>query len=396
MPTTPPTKDEFAKLMTDRIRAAGEKGKMDYEPEEFSVRGEGKRFAAMFLANAYREYCAAPADAHEQVVKHWVRNWFGASKDMPEDFEDVKPDLLPVVRSRAHFELNSLGGEVENGTPLSLPYQVLGEHFGIGIVYDLPEAMRSIPQGSLDAWGVTFYEVLEAAMENLLSLEAKFIGPESGKGVFLSATGDNYDSARLLLKDAIHQFQVKGDHIAMIPNRENLIVVGSEDVEGLAGMAKLADKAMKEPRPISGIALRLDGDEWVPWLPPSSHPSYKQFQQLRLQSLGQDYAQQKDLLDKLHEKKGEDVFVAAFSAIKSPDGKLFSYATWTETTNSMLPKTDVLVLGRIGKVPAMVEWEKVVDLAGDMMEPLDIYPPRYRVRAFPSETQLKAMGNMLK
>ena len=59
---------------------------------------------------------------------------------MPEDFEDVKPDLLPVVRSRAHFELNSLGGEVERGTPLSLPFQVLGEHFGIGIVYDLPEA----------------------------------------------------------------------------------------------------------------------------------------------------------------------------------------------------------------------------------------------------------------
>jgi len=142
--------------------------------------------------------------------------------------------------------------------------------------------------------------------------------------------------------------------------------------------------------------LRLDGDEWTPWMPPSSHPSYKEFQQLRLQSLGQDYAQQKGLLDKLHEKNGEDVFVAAFNAIKSPDGKLFSYATWTDTTNSLLPKTDVLVLGRIGKVPAMVEWQKVVDVAGDLMEPLDIYPPRYRVREFPSEKQLKAMGGLLK
>ena len=45
----------------------------------------------------------------ERVVKHWVRNWFGASKEMPEDFEDVKPDLLPVVRSRSHFEINNLG-----------------------------------------------------------------------------------------------------------------------------------------------------------------------------------------------------------------------------------------------------------------------------------------------
>ena len=311
---------------------------------------------------------------------------------MPEDFEDAKPDLLPIVRSRSYFELNSL----EDGIPLSLPYEVLGEHFGIGLVYDLPEAMRSVPQASLDAWNVSFYEALEAAMENLLNLEAKFIGPESGEGAYLSATGDSYDASRLLLKDAIRHFQVMGDHIAMIPNRENLIVVGSEDIEGLAGMAKLADQAMKEPRPISGIALRLDGDEWTPWMPPPSHPSYKKFQELRLQSFGQDYAQQKEMLDMLHAKKGEDVFVANFSAMKRPDGKVFSYATWTETTNSLLPKTDTLVVGRLGSEPQMVEWAKVVEVVGDLMETLDIYPPRFRVREFPTEKQLAAMGNMLK
>jgi len=256
--------------------------------------------------------------------------------------------------------------------------------------------MRSISQSSFDAWGVTFYEALEVAMENLLSLPAKFIGPGSGEGVYLSATGDDYDASRLLVKDAIRHLQVKGDHIAMIPNRENLIVAGSEDVEGLAGMVKVAANALKEPRPISGIALLLDGDEWTPWLPPSSHPSYKDFRQLQLQSLGQDYAEQKTLLDKLHENKGEDVFVATFSVVQSPEGRLFSYATWTETANSLLPKTDVLVLGRIGGVPAMVEWQKVLEVVGDMMEPLDIYPPRYRVRGFPSENQLAAMGNMLK
>ncbi|MGA2257188.1 MAG: hypothetical protein ABSG53_21245 [Thermoguttaceae bacterium] len=44
----------------------------------------------------------------------------------------------------------------------------------------------------------------------------------------------------------------------------------------------------------------------------------------------------------------------------------------------------------------MAEWEKVVDVAGDLMEPLDIYPPRFRVRGFPSDEQLAAMGNVLK
>ena len=379
----PLNKDDFAKHMMDRIRQTGEKGKIVYDSKEFSLRGEGKTYAAMFLTIAYKEYCAAPLADRSRVVRHYVRNWFSASKEMPSDFEDVKPDLLPVVRSRSHFEINNL--EVVDGLPLSWPHQVLGEHFGVGIVYDLPEAMRSIPQASLDAWNVTFYEALEAAMENLLTLEAKFIGPESGKGVYLSATGDNYDASRLLMKGVIRDFHLKGDPIAMIPNRENLIVVGSDDVEGLAGMVKLAAKAMKEPRPISGIALQLSGDDWVPWLPDVSHPSYKAFQDLQLQSFGQDYAEQKAMLDKLHEKNGENVFVANFSAIKRPDGKVVSYATWTETTNSLLPKTDTLVLGRMGSEPQMVEWDKVVDVVGDLMEAVDIYPPRFRVREFPTE-----------
>jgi uncharacterized protein YtpQ (UPF0354 family) len=391
----PPTKDEFAQLLTDRIHQAGEKGGIVYEAEEFRLRGEGERAPILFLTNAYKEFCSADEGLRKRVVKHWVRNWFNLSKDMPEDFEDAKSDLLPIVRSRAHFDINSLREEVENGKPLALPYQVLGEHFGVGLVYDLPELMQSIQQAQLDAWGITFYEAMEVARENLSALPAKFIGPQSGEGAYLSATGDSYDGSRLLLTDIIRRFQVKGDPVALIPNRENLVIVGSEDDEGLSGMLKMTTEALKQPRPISGIALRLHGDEWVPWLPAVSHPPYKDFRQLQLQTLGQNYAEQKDLLDKLHVRNGEDVFVASFSALPAPDGRVLSYATWTDTTNSLLPKTDVLVLGRLGGEPRVVEWQRVMDVAGDLVEPLDIYPPRYRVREFPSEEQLAAMGNML-
>ena len=128
---------------------------------------------------------------------------------MPEDFEDVRPDLLPIVRSRSHFELNQLRSVVESGTPISWPYVPLGEHFGVALVYDLPDAMRSIPQANLDAWGLTLYEALEIARENLSTLPAKFIGPQSGDGVYLSATGDNYDASRILSPELIEQFQVQ-------------------------------------------------------------------------------------------------------------------------------------------------------------------------------------------
>lgn len=394
-PSNPPTMDDFAKLLMDRIHQAGEASNIVYEPEKEQLRGEGERSAVLFLSNAYQEYCTAPEDAREKVFKHWVRNWFSYLRDLPEEFEDIKPDLLPVVRSRSHFEYQSLSAEVESGTPLSWPYQVLGDHFGIALVYDLPDSMRSIPQANLDTWGVTLYEALEVARDNLKRLPIKLIGPGSGEGVYLSATGDNYDASRLLLTELVYQLRVKGDPIAMIPNRDNLIVAGSEDVEGLAGMVRMAKHALNEPRPISGIALRLDGDEWTPWLPPSSHPSYKDFQEFQLQTLAKDYADQKELLDKLYEKNREDVFVATYSVVRSPEGKVFSYAAWGGSGKSLLPETDVVVLMRKDGRPVMVEGKKLLAEMGDSVESLDIYPPRYRVGNYPLQEQLGRMGNLL-
>ncbi len=386
------SKDDFAKLLMDRIHQAGEKGEIAYDPEEFCLRRKGDLRATMPLGNAYNEYITADdADGCDRVVKARVRLWFSAYRQFPEDFQDAKSDLLPVVRSRAYFELASL--EHESG--VNEPREVLGEHFGIGLAYDFRESIWLVPQAVLNAWGVGFHAALEAAMENLQSLDARFIAPILGNGIYVSASGDSYDASRLLLKDAIRQFHVSGEPIAMIPNRESLIVVGSEDRAGLSKMVRLAREALNGPSPISGIALRFDGDGWTPWMPPPSHPTFKEFERFRFWTLGLDYANQKELLDKLHEKNDEDVFVATFGVIQLPDGRVCSQAAWGQDLDTKLPKTDLVGFVNGGEL-RLAEWEKVVAVAGDLMEPLGMYPPRYRVREFPSQEQLAAMGNVLK
>ena len=316
---------------------------------------------------------------------------------MPEDFEDARPDLLPSVQARSHYELFSLDAQLQGLKEAKRPYQIFAEYFAANVVYDLPEAMTHITQEQLDKWGVSFYEAMEAARENLARLQFSFIGPGEGDGLWCAMTKDSYDAARILLLDVIRGFRVRGDIVAMIPNREKLLVTGADDLHGLKGMLKLAADAIQQPRRISGIALRLDGNDWVPWLPDAPHPLFREFQQHQIQSFGQAYAEQKELLDKWHVKTGGDIFVATFSAIQRPDGRVLSWAAWAAgVTDAMLPKTDALMIGRSGGKPAMVLWEKAMDVAGDLMEPMDIYPPRYRVREFPSEKQLAAMGNMLK
>jgi hypothetical protein len=381
-------------MALDGIRRAREKKTIVYDKEEFCLRAEDGHIA--FLGNAYQEYCAAQKPCRAEVLQKYVRVWFTHQRETPESFEDAQPDVLPALNSRAYYELVPLRVLQENGKKLDVPYQVVGEHFGASLVYDMPESRTSIGQAQLDKWGVTFYEGMEVAREALSQLKHPFMGPAEGDGVYLSMAKDSYDASRILHLDLIRQFRVTGAPVAMIPNRETLIVTGAEDADGLKGMLALAKDAMQQPRYISGIALRLDGEEWSPWLPDVTHPLYWAFRALQAQSLGHDYSEQKEILDKLNEKAGKDVFVASFSGMsdKGTD-RVFSYSVWTKDVPTFLPHTDRILLNKNGEQPVMVEWDRAVEVVGDLMKPLDMYPPRFEVAEFPTDKQLAAMGNML-
>jgi hypothetical protein len=394
----PPNRDKFARLVMAGIRRAGEQRKIAFDRDQFCLRPEGDDVSVMNLGNVYAEFCAAGKDARPKMLSNIVRNWFADRRPLPDAFEDIHPDLLPNVRSRAYFEFATLQLKLEGrGTSLDYPQQVLADHLAIGLVYDLPDSMRTIVRQDLENWGVTFYEALEAACANLRQKEDPvFVSPQDG--VYLSATGDNYDASRLILTDMVHQFDVQGELVAMVPNRDTLIVTGSESLGGLKIMAARAKQALEEPRPISMLAFHLVDDCWTEWRPAIDHPLYQQFAILRLQSLAQQYAEQKELLEAHHQSNNEDLYVATFSGIhNSQTGEVKSYCVWSEGVESLLPKTDLVYFFRAGhakddgSILATCKWESVEHLLEPLLESQDMYPPRYRVRSFPSAGQLRAL-----
>jgi hypothetical protein len=390
-------RDAFAQLVIARLQELGVSGDVSYDPDEFQITAGGEETKSiLFLGNAYKEYRTLSEENRPQALRRFVRGWLQAHKPTPEEYADIQPDILPAVRSRSFFESARLRMMIEGNEDMFLPYQMLGEDLGLGLVYDMPDSMKPVFNKEIDLWGVTFYEALEAARENLAHIRPSIIGPKEGEGTYVFTTNDGYDSSRLILLDLIRQFQVTGDYIAMAPTREMLIVTGSDDRAGLEAMVTLAKKALEQPRMVSGIALRLDRDEWESWMPDADHPLYQEFRLLRMRTHGQDYAEQKELLDALHEKTGDDVFVASFSVIQHKDtGQRMSYCTWQKGVCSLLPRTERIVLGGDDQLPVMVAWEKVVEVAGDLLTPMEMYPERYRVEDFPTAEQLAAMGNEL-
>jgi uncharacterized protein YtpQ (UPF0354 family) len=383
----PPSRDRFGRMVLAALKKAGEPGKLTYESEQFRILihdETGRRIGESNLVNVYREYCEKPKAQRRDFFSTVVRASLARHKEVPEEFDDAKPDILPVVRSRSFHGLNKLRSPMPD-----LPIQIIGDHLLVMAAYDLPEAMSFLSQDRLDDWGTSLDEVLEIALHNLERLPFAFA--EIGTSLYASLTGDNYDASRLLLLDVIRKLEVRGDHIAMVPHRDSLLITGSDEVDGLGLMAKFAEDSFQHPRHISCTALRLDGDDWVPWMPPEDHPHFAQFRLLEVRSVYNDYDQQKQLLD----EQGSGLYVAKYSAGEDSSGTVFSYAAWSDGVPTLLPKTNKLFLVRGADVLAGGEWEQVQAVVGHLMQPTDMYPLRCRVTEFPTAEQLAAIGNEL-
>jgi hypothetical protein len=390
-------KREFAELVRDAIVRAGETAALRYDADEFRLLAGDDNKNILNLGNAYAEYRAAAADVRGRVVRRFARCWFATRRGVPDQYEDVTPDLLPGVRNRAYFEMIRLRLQAEGQKPPEWPYRVLAGRLGVGVVYDLRESMLQVQQHHLTSWGVGFDEALRAAVDNLgeISRDEWY---DLAPGVWASPWHDNYDASRLLLTGLVRGLDVAGDPVAMAPNRDALLVAGADDADGLARLAALAEAAQQHPRPVSGAALRLDGETWLPFLPDPAHPEYPRFKRLWLQTLAGDYGEQKELLNAWHTREGRDVWVASFSG--RPDaatGALVSYAVWSEGVETLLPRTDEVVFFRAkgtgdGEVLARADWGRVERVAGRLLTAQGLYPERYRVNEFPTAEELAALG----
>ena len=393
----PPDKDRFARMALDAIRKAGEGRPVRYHPDHFRLTAEGEGALQLNLANAYREYCAAPRAKRQVIFRNLVRTWFSHRREAPQAFEDVRHDLLPGVRNRAYYEIARLTVGRQAGAKFDWPYRVLAGSLGAGLVYDQPESMMQVQQHSLDDWGATFDEAFAVALENLRQVSGHALAP-AGPGVWASPWRDNYDPSRVLLPELLRRTGVAGDPVAMVPNRDTLLLAGSRDAAGLARLAGLAEEAFDQPRPVSGMAFRLtEEDEWVPFLPGQAVPQREKFRLLRVKTVGGDYAEQGEALNALHEETGKDIFVASYSARQKQSGEVRSYCVWSEGVVSFLPRTDDIFFfrprgGEEGDVVAEAAWERAEAVLGDMLKPVGLYPERYLVEGFPSEEQLAALG----
>lgn len=382
---TKPTAAKFATLMTDTARRRGMTQPIRFDAAAFSLTIGTDNALVLNLHNAYNDYCRAGKGERDQVLASYSAAL--SQPVMPPTFALARHGLMPILRSRAMPEVLRLTQLADNDNKHNahavLPFS---EDAVLMLAYDTEHAVQPIDLATLRQWGVSVEECLAVALDNLRERSVASFD-EVAPGVLVSAWNDSYDTSRLLLPDIVHRLNLGADPVMMIPTRARLIATSSGNPAGMLAMAELAQRyADQEGRQVSALMYRFHKGRAVQYVP--GEPVAGKLKALWSQSMASDYAGQKQLLEKFHERKGIDIFVASFQVMQRPDQSVLTMSVWTEGVSSLLPKTDIVALIRLdgnGQLldTMMLPWDELADKT-NALKLLDAgYPPRYRTTEFP-------------
>ncbi|KJV31316.1 hypothetical protein [Luteibacter yeojuensis] len=390
------THDDFAAMVIRRAREKGNPRKADYDAPGFCIAFEladGRPFT-MNLHNAYRDTLAVAPGKRNAVIDTYLASLLEAPRE--ESPEETIASLMPTIRDTAMFAWGALQGRLA-GFPAGDNDTCLREFVGdlsVALVVDSEHATRSANRATLEKCGLGLDAAFAQALANLRE-RTDDAGMQRHGNVWTSSWHDVFDASRLLLTDMIHRLPVRGAPVAAIPTRNHLFVTGSLDDEGIAAMASVAaDVLENDTRPLSEQLLVLRDGTWYPYEGALPSATAARLTMARYKRLDGIHADQKALLEKIHEKEGEDVFVASFRAVQdTTTGEISSSGQWTRGVATLLPHADYLRLWCKERHEMMdVPWAAAAELIPALTTPEPaLSPRRYRVSVFPDDATYAAL-----
>jgi hypothetical protein len=244
-------------------------------------------------------------------------------------------------------------------------------------------------------WGVTPDEVLDRAVRNLMASPLK---AETLDGLALIDGPDGYTSSWLAAPSALSLVAgtVGTEVLAIAPHRDELVLVDTADPDVTAAVLRQAlDSYTSATRQLSPVPYLVGpGGVLEVWRPPADHPAAPVVAEAQVVFQTTEYALQRERLQDLFTRAGEDVFVSDHMTKAVGDGSWWSMAAWTrQVSNGLMPRTDYVVLFDNDDPDAQfaVRWDDVLRLAGPALEPTEMDPPLWRYQGWPDAGVVEAL-----
>lgn len=373
--------DRFAKEVIARIRARGWTGDIRHDRGGFSIAlGED----SISLLDAFLERAKQNRARRAEAVDELATMALMSAEPPPATLGEVADKLLPVIRTRVHVGEMWLVRPAWAQVRRRRCHSPISDSLCAWAAVELGLGMRGVGDEDLERWGVGVDEVLAIAVNNLRARSMPMKFEKDPRGFYTSRYHDHYDVSRLLLPDLLQTLPLNGDPVVLAPERDTLVVAGSEDSQALEAMgAQLESVLGSMQRLISMEALVYREGAWRPVGVTNASRSLG-----RLAMLGADlnHEQQRRLLTHEFAEAGREAYAAELTLLDAEEGATWSPIAFGKTALAPLADAYLLSSGEPGGdiVRARSDFEAICGPFG--REP-DCWPERLVIDRAPTEAQ---------
>jgi uncharacterized protein YtpQ (UPF0354 family) len=230
---------ERSVFVADAIHALSAAGgtNISYHESEFSLHAAETIYG---LTNLFDIYLQTLPNQRAALLSSWFNVQLQMSHlSMPTSLRSAQQHVF--ARSRlASQRFTSEGLPPTTGKHMISQPFVGDADIDLGIVYDQPTAVSTINSDFLSTWKTDEASLFQIGLANLAKPTPNPPWKNDGTGVYESPWKDTYDASRIAVPSLFAGLSIDGDVVAMIPDRDHLLITGSRNTNGLAAMVSYA------------------------------------------------------------------------------------------------------------------------------------------------------------
>ena len=381
----------FARELFAAMRALGHEGPYAFDPETGMFGDEEKGrldTKALFLSLGGHPKWQRDG-ALRKVAEYYVER-----PKMPTDWSYARPRIVLTIVPRTQEESHALQ-HLEKPQPLPLVRITPNLAFGLG--FPLSLGTLNVALEHVEAWGVTPEVAFQAAVVNLgKRSERAWVSSNDFEGVYGSAWQDGFDACRMYFPRRFLSAPLRGPAVVVLPTPNRMLFAGADDEQGLVNLGRMARSYVDKGEGtlfLRPMKVADDGESWVDWIPPRSHPARAGLRWLQARQEAMDYFHQGALVRLAANGKPVPMAMPELEVVEGDYGaNVFTRTVWSDRGPAWLPKADRIVFQRGRAVLGSVRWALLVDKFPFLLKDAPGFPPRFLAPRFPEDWQLEMIG----
>jgi uncharacterized protein YtpQ (UPF0354 family) len=200
---------------------------------------------SMFLDNAYNEYKRQP-----EAINSIIHRYIASAGDLLKRAEGgvQRNKIIPVIKDAGYIEdiRATMAKNVSGAKGPEMVYTVYNDKLIILYAQDNENSIEYLNEDNFKKSGIPKDSLLPIGLRNLDAALPE-IQRNGANGLYMITAGGNYEASLILMKSLWDDtlLQVDGKFVIALPNRDMLLVTGSNNKEGIQKLKQMAAQMYK-------------------------------------------------------------------------------------------------------------------------------------------------------